>query len=367
MVFNVLFIKNLYRFDKNGHHLDHLYCRYIAMENHPKFSTGRRKLAILLQLIGPTAAEKILQELKKKESLKSLELIIMEMQQIHSLSHKDALFLLKELHAQLNEEQHLYLESEQILEELKKNHPQWQSSLFTSMHEAEKKIMDILSYLDEKQLLIFLQREHPQISTVMFLYLNQEKRASLFKKCSPSFQEQLILRISHMNTIDPQHIETLGQILEQVILPAQGHIQKGGLNEVVDFIKQISEKERKKLFDLMEKQNPNLVKQIEEKLFTFADLIHIPAHYWTILQKHIPYDWWKVALKNQQFDFTQTIIGFFPKRVREDIEQSLKESAPLKLSQVTAKQKDIIDVIEKLKSQGQLPQTLGAGEEEKFI
>ena len=93
---------------------------------------------------------------------------------------------------------------------------------------------------------------------------------------------------------------------------------------------------------------------IEELMFTFEDLRHLPGRPMQKLLGQVPRSTLLLALKISSEELKQNIFSNLSQRARDQIEGELSELPPTKRSEVEIAQREIIDTVKRLEATGEI-------------
>jgi flagellar motor switch protein FliG len=109
-------------------------------------------------------------------------------------------------------------------------------------------------------------------------------------------------------------------------------------------------------------QRAELAQEIQEKLFTFEDLINIDDRGMQTLLREVATGNLLLALRGVDPALKEKIFANMSKRAAEMLRDDLEASPPAKLSDVEQSQKDILSIAKRLGESGEI--SLGGGGDE---
>lgn len=127
-----------------------------------------------------------------------------------------------------------------------------------------------------------------------------------------------------------------------------------GLKSALEALKYLSPAEQKKLLAQLSVKDPELVRQLQNNLFEFADIACLAKADFKYVWFEIPHNVWHLALRGASDSVLLFIRSCVTERAFNQLLEDLKDLGPQPMSKVTEAQKKIIDEIQKMSQQGRL-------------
>nr|WP_247646352.1 FliG C-terminal domain-containing protein [Deefgea sp. CFH1-16] len=108
--------------------------------------------------------------------------------------------------------------------------------------------------------------------------------------------------------------------------------------------------------------DPELAQKIQDKMFTFDNVLDIDDRGIQLLMREIQSDSLVVALKGTSQALREKIFKNMSQRAAEMLREDLEAKGPVKLSEVEGEQKEILKIVRRLADEGQIVLGGGGGE-----
>lgn len=216
--------------------------------------------------------------------------------------------------------------------------------------------------MEPRQIANILKSEQPQTIALILSYLPPDKAGQVLTLTRTEARDQIVERLA---TLVPTPIEAVERMV--AILSAKTGVrqtralnQTGGLKAAAALLNALDKNNSKALLVAIEERNPELVQSIQQKMFTFEDLVCIdPAGLQRVLRE-VDLRELAVALKSASEELKGALLGAISKRAAETVGEEMGLMGPLKLRDIEAAQNKIIEVVRRLESEGEI--TIGREE-----
>ncbi len=210
--------------------------------------------------------------------------------------------------------------------------------------------------MEPRQVSNLIKSEQPQTVALILSYLPPEKAAQVLSMSRNEIRDQVIERLA---TLVPTPIEAVEKLV--AILSAKTGVkqtralnQTGGLKSAAAILNAMDKNSSKSLLVAIEERNPELVQSIQQKMFTFEDLVTIePAGLQRVLRE-VDLRELAIALKSASEELKGGLLGAISKRAAETVSEEMGLMGPLKLRDIEAAQNKIIEIVRRLESEGEI-------------
>lgn len=225
--------------------------------------------------------------------------------------------------------------------------------------------LDRLRWLEPRAVADLIKEEHPQIIATILMYLDSEQAADILSCFDEKTRVGLIMRMSAIDAIKPQALSELGEIVETQL---SGHKSSassklGGIKQVAEIINSLDGEAENKLMKDIDEQDKELCEEIKEKMFVFENLIDMDGRSMQRLLQDIPTDALMLALKGADEEMQEFIFSNMSKRAADLMRDDMEAKGPVKLSEVQAAQKEVLNITRKLADNGDINLGGKGGEE----
>jgi flagellar motor switch protein FliG len=328
--------------------------------------SGPEKAAMFLAIVGEELATALAAELQEKE-------LIMLRQGIHRMGqiepeHIDAIF----------EETCRHLKKANIIPEgindylqrvlTKAMGPEKASSIINRIFQDtdDSYGIDSLHEMDAKVLAQFLQEEHPQTIAFILAHLYPAHAGEVFSMIPDDKQAEVAFRMTRLGSTSPEVIEEVSKVLRNEIRQVQGK-QVGGVKPVAEILNFVDSATEERVLTGLNEFEPELADGVRRLMFTFEDLSKIDDQSMQALVREVEKDKWVVAMRTASPTLKKKIFGNMSERAGALLKEELEAMGPVRLRDVEATQREILDFARRLEGEGKIYLTSGKSKEDVLV
>jgi len=233
--------------------------------------------------------------------------------------------------------------------------------------ETEVSAFYLLQTVDEKQLLNFLQSEHPQTVALILANLKPAQAAIILSELPEESQGEITYRLATMEKTSPDLIKDIELALhDQIGTVFGGDLSKtGGPGAVAEILNSASNTAEKNILNNLKERDPILSDEITSLMFIFEDIINLNDSDIQHIVKEIDSKTLALSLKASSKELKNKIFKNMTERAAEMLEDELQYLGPVRVREVEAAQKQILDVIRELQESGEI--NIHPAEDEEII
>jgi len=225
------------------------------------------------------------------------------------------------------------------------------------------KALESLKWMDARSIAEIIRYEHPQIIATVLSHLDGEQAAEVLSMLPENTRSDIIMRVATLDSIPPQALMELEDVME---MQATGELggkssKVGGVRVAANILNNIESSIETRIMEEIKGVDPEVGTQIEDLMFVFANLIDVDDRSIQTLLRELPTDKLLLALKASDQDLREKFFKNMSKRAAEMMRDDLEAMGPVKLSEVEAAQKEILQIARRMADEGKI--TLGGGEE----
>ncbi len=227
--------------------------------------------------------------------------------------------------------------------------------------------LEALKWMDPKQVAEIIRLEHPQIIAIVLSYLEPDHAAEVLSNLPERARPDIIMRIANLEGVQPKAIQELDEILERQFAGNSGAktATVGGVKEAANILNFLDSSTEQEIMEAVSEQDENLAQQIEDLMFVFENLIDVDDRGIQTLLREVSTDTLVLALKGADDALKEKIFKNMSKRAAEMLRDDLEAKGPVRVSEVEAAQKEILNVARRLAEAGEI--ALGSGGGEEFV
>ena len=223
--------------------------------------------------------------------------------------------------------------------------------------------LDTLRWMDPRQVAEIIRFEHPQIQAVILSYLEPDQAANVLGYFDDKVRLDIVMRVAALDQIQPQALQELNDMLEsQFTGPRSTQLTKlGGVKSAADIMNFIDTQIEAELMDAIKETDEGLATQISDLMFVFDNLMDVEDRGIQVILREIQTDQLVIALKGADTQLQEKIFKNMSKRAAELLRDDLEAKGPVRVSEVEAAQKEILNVARRLADDGEI--TLGGSDD----
>ena len=330
--------------------------------------SGKRKVAILLVLLGDDAATEVYKNLPDTE----LKLISQEISSLEYVSPESAQKVLQEYHELSLTQQYLAqggpdyanrllvkafgeVEARALIDEV------------TRAQELSVENLDTLQKADPQQLAKFIQGEHPQTIALVLAHLTSKAARAVLMLLPEKVRGQAVKRLAQMQQFSPEMVKKISVVLHRRLLAIgqQSRRAYGGVKAVADLLNQIDQESGASILETIEQDNAQLATSIRNLMFTFEDFLEVPDPGMRELLGQVDKKTLAVALKGGTEDLKNHFFKCMSSRAVEMLKEDMEAQGPIRSREVHAAQQEIVSVARRLEGEGKM--VLKSEQEESYV
>lgn len=336
-------------------------------KSRPKTLTGPEKAAIFLALIGEELAGSVAGELQEKE-------LVMLRQGVHRMAHMETEHIdevVEETCRILNKANIFAEGTNDYLQRVltKAMGPEKAATVLSRIFTEdsdESYGIDSLHEMDAKVLGQFLQNEHPQTCAFVLAHLYPAHAGDVFSLLSDEKQAEIAYRITRLGSTSPGAIEEVSRVLRNAVRQVQGK-QVGGVRPVAEILNFVDNATEERVLTGLNEFEPELADGIRQLMFTFEDLGKVDDQSMQMLIREIEKDKWVMAMRTASPNLKKKIFGNMSERAGMLLKEEIENMGPVRLRDVEAAQREVIDRARQLESEGKVFLSTGKSKEDVLV
>ena len=227
--------------------------------------------------------------------------------------------------------------------------------------------IDNLKWMDPAAVADLLRREHPQIVAVILVHLEPEQVSEVLRRFPEGHRNEVMIRLATLDGVQPAALKELSDVLSKV-LAGGDRMRKanmGGVKSAAEVLNLLGTAIEASVLDYIRETDSELAQKITDSMFTFDDLMCVDDRGIQALLKEVQSESLLVALKGATDDLREKIFRNMSSRAAEMLREDLASRGPVRVAEVEAEQKEILQIARRLSDEGQL--MLGGGSDGQFL
>jgi len=336
------------------------------MRRAPLDLNTRRKAALILTLLGPEIAAKVMHHFDED----SVELLSLEVARLDRISPEQREMVINEFH-EMAVAQDFIAEggvdhARKVLEAA--FGPERATEMIQRVQAAMQVVpFEFLKRADPAQVLSFIQDEHPQTVALILAYMPIHNAATVLTRLPTDLRAEVAERIAMMDQTPPEVIRRVEQVLEKKMssLLSQDMTKAGGPKALVDLLNRVDRSTERLILDSLSENNPDLADAVKNMMFVFEDIVQLDDRAVQQVLKEVDVKDLATALKGVPPEVQDKVYRNMSERAMNMLKEDMEFMGPVKLKLVEEAQQKIVSVIRRLEESGDI--NVGRGEEEILV
>lgn len=229
-----------------------------------------------------------------------------------------------------------------------------------------KKVMDRLSKMTQgaqnfaylakikpQQLADFIMTEHPQTIALILAHMEPSAGAETLALFSDDLRSEVAMRMAKLGDISPSIIKRVSAVLESKLEAlATYKVEVGGPRAVADIFNRLGATASKATLSQIEQLDQELAASIKEMMFTFEDIATLDVNSVREILKAVDKNDLMLALKSAPEELKEKFYTNMSQRARDTFVEELQFLGAVKMKEVEASQRKIVDAVQGLAEQG---------------
>ncbi|MCG2582880.1 flagellar motor switch protein FliG [Massilia sp. TS11] len=327
---------------------------------------GIEKAAILMLAIGEHEAAEVMKFLGPREVLK----LGAAMAQMKGIAHEQVVGVLEDFRSQTELNSTVGLDSDAYIRQvLTKALGDDKASVLLSRILGGKDASGIesLKWMDSSSVAELIRNEHPQIIATILVHLERDQACEILGHFSDRLRNDVVLRIATLDGVQPAALRELNDVLTK-LLSGNENIKKstlGGVRAAAEILNFMSSEQEGSVMDNIKNYDNDMAQRIMDEMFVFENIIDIDDRGIQLLLREVQSEMLIIALKGAGPDLREKIFKNMSQRAAEMMREDLESKGPVRLSEVEAQQKQILQIVRRLADEGQI--VLGGKGEDSFV
>jgi flagellar motor switch protein FliG len=328
--------------------------------------SGARKAAILLVAVGDDVAREILRSLPEMD----VQRITEELAELRTVAPEVSAEVLAEFWELLETQQvvmHGGLEfaSRLLHDTFGKQRADDLLMLVRRSQEANQGNLAKLQKTDPQQLGKLLDTEHPQTIALVLAHLDPRRASQVLDNLSEEHKVVSIRRLAEMRQFSPEMAQKVAMILHRRLENVGDTKRKSysGFKAVADLLNRVNAEEAKHILETIEESQPELALSIRNLMFTFEDLVTVPAVSIREIVSGVDKRQLALALRGADEELRAQIFKAMSSRAVEMLKEDMEVLGPVRSREVAAAQQEILNIARRLEAEGKVILKMETGDE----
>ncbi len=210
-----------------------------------------------------------------------------------------------------------------------------------------------LAKIKPQQLADFIVNEHPQTIALILAHMEPTEAAETLQYFPDELRSEVAMRMAKLGDISPSIIKRVSAVLESKLESLASYkVEVGGPRAVADIFNRLGAKAAKTTLSQIEQIDEELAQQIKEMMFTFEDIVTLDKNAIIEILKAIDKNDLMLALKSAPEELKEKFFSAMSERARDAFLEEMQFLGPVKMKEVEAAQRRIVEVVNQLAEAG---------------
>jgi flagellar motor switch protein FliG len=328
--------------------------------------SGIRKAAVLLVAVGEDLAKEILRALPENDVQRLTE----EIADLRGVSPELSSDVLEDFWELLETQSFMVhggidYASRLLVDTFGKQRADDLLMLVRRAQEAAQGNLAKLQRTDPQQLGKLLDSEHPQTIALVLAHLDPRKASMVLSSLSEEHKVVAVQRLAEMRQFSPEMAQKVAHILHRRLESVGDAARKSysGFKAVADLLNRLNAEESKKILETIEEAQPELALGIRNLMFTFEDLVTVPAATIREIVSGVDKRQLALALRGANEELRAQIFKAMSSRAVEMLKEDMEVLGPVRSREVAQAQQEILNLARRLEAEGKVILKLETGDE----
>jgi flagellar motor switch protein FliG len=214
-----------------------------------------------------------------------------------------------------------------------------------------------LKWMDSAAVAELINNEHPQIIATILVHLERLHACEILTHFTERLRNDVILRIVTLEGIQPFALRELNEVMTKLLANSGGMRKRamGGTRAVAEILNFIAPSDTERgLIQHIREYDDTLAQQVIDEMFVFDNLIDFDDRSMQVIIREVPQDALLIALKGAPKELREKTFKNMSQRAATAMREELDLMGPVRISDVTAKQREILIIVRRLIDEDQV-------------
>ena len=227
--------------------------------------------------------------------------------------------------------------------------------------------IESLKWMDAQSVAELIRNEHPQIIATVLVHLERYHACEVIGHFTERLRNDVVLRIATLDGVQPAALRELNEVLTKLLTGNESLKKKpmGGVRAAAEILNFLSGENEASVMSNLKNYDGDMAQKIMDEMFVFDNIMDLDDRGIQVMLREVQSESLIVALKGASQDLREKIFKNMSQRAAEMMREDLESKGPVRLSEVEAQQKEILQVVRRLADEGQI--MLGAKGDDAYV
>jgi len=228
--------------------------------------------------------------------------------------------------------------------------------------------IESLKWMDAQKVADLIRNEHPQIIATILVHLEPDQASEILSFFTDRLRQDVMLRIATLDGVKPAALKELNDVLTKLLSGNENLNKKqiGGIRAAAEIMNFMGGGNEVTVMDGLKEYDSEMAQKIMDEMFIFDDIIKIDDKGIQVILREVSSEILIVALKGSSEEMREKIFKNMSSRAAEMMKEDLETKGPVKLSEVEAQQKAILQIVRRLADEDQI-MLGGQGGDDQYV
>lgn len=226
----------------------------------------------------------------------------------------------------------------------------------------------MLAGVSPEQIANAIGREQSGVIGTVLRYISPETSAEVLSLLPSEVRKQAVVFMCRSNRPPEDVVRHIEAFMASKIDKDNRRSRKSEdgsdkIDTMAGILQHVDRSVEEELLDAIDGYSAEVGSEIKDKLFTFDDIVRLGDPDVRKILQDVDTASLAIALRGSSIDVREKVFGNMSKRAAAGLKEEMEFTPKMKLSEVAAKQKEIVNIIRQLDADGQISIGQGGGDE----
>lgn len=213
-----------------------------------------------------------------------------------------------------------------------------------------------LKWMDSSAVAELIRHEHPQIIATILVHLDRDQASEILGLFTERLRNDVVLRIATLDGIQPAALRELNDVLTKLLSGSENlrRSPMGGIRTAAEILNYMSGNQEETVIESVRTYDADLAQKIVDEMFVFENLLDVEDRGIQVLLKEVESESLIIALKGAPPELREKFLKNMSQRAAELLRDDLESRGPVRVSEVEAEQKKILQTARRLSDTGEI-------------
>lgn len=227
--------------------------------------------------------------------------------------------------------------------------------------------IESLKWMDAQSVADLIRSEHPQIIATILVHLERDQASEILNHFNERLRNDCVLRIATLDGVQPTALRELNDVLTKLMIGNESLKKQpmGGIRTAAEILNFFSGENELSVMNNLKSYDADMAQKIMDEMFVFENILDIEDRGIQLLLREVQSETLITAMKGATPELREKFFKNMSSRAADMMREDLESKGPVRLSEVEANQKEILQIVRRLADEGQL--VIGGKAEDAYV